>query len=65
MQNAHEEVKKLLRTSEKVTVVIDTNPGATSSGSTTTSPTRNNFLRPTRRVIAVITHEEQDKQIGA
>ncbi|PVF98730.1 DNase I-like protein [Serendipita vermifera] len=64
MQNAHEEVKKLLRTSEKVTLVIDTNPGPASSGSTT-SPTRNNFLRPTRRVIATVIHEEPDKQVGA
>ncbi|CAG8545413.1 10754_t:CDS:10 [Acaulospora colombiana] len=64
MQNAHEEVKKLLRASEKVTLVIDTNPGSASTGSTT-SPTRNNFLRPTRRVIAVVIHEEQDGQIGA
>ncbi|CAG8733278.1 10518_t:CDS:2, partial [Acaulospora colombiana] len=64
MQNAHEEVKKLLRTSEKVTLVIDTSPGSASTGSTT-SPTQNNFLRPTRRVIAVVVHEAQDEQIGA
>lgn len=62
MNSATEAVTNTLRPSERVTLVIDTS--ASSSGSTITSGSTASTLRNTRRVLAIITHQENGKEQG-
>lgn len=64
MMDAAAAVSNIIRSSEKVKVVIDTYPGSGSRSSSVVTSSRGSSIQSTRRVIAVITREEKGRERG-
>jgi hypothetical protein len=64
MLDATTAIATVVRLSEKVQLVIDTSPGPGSRSSLAAGQTRGSSLQSTRRVIAVISHEDDGKEHG-
>ena len=64
MLDATTAIATVVRPSEKVQLVIDTSPGPGGRSSLASGQTRGSSLQSTRRVIAIITREDDGKEHG-